>query len=56
MSRAKPAAASIRARVKQKARDILARHHPPYIDAATDAKLRSRLPLRLAPVWLDPAG
>lgn len=49
-------APSIRAGAKAKARDILARHYPAHIDAATDAALRARLPLRLAPLWLQRGG
>ncbi len=32
---------------KDRAREILANHHPRYIDAAADAAIRARLPIRL---------
>ena len=39
----------IRQQAGKRVKSILSSHYPEYIDAATDAKIRSTFPIRLAP-------
>ncbi len=48
---AEAGARDIRDRARERAREVLARHRPVYIDAAADRAIRERYPIRL-----DPAG
>ena len=38
----------IMARAEASAREVLSRHYPEYIDAAADAAIRAKFPIRLA--------
>jgi trimethylamine--corrinoid protein Co-methyltransferase len=46
----------IRARAAERARSLLDSHYPEYIDSATDARIRERFPIRLAPEHMRPQG
>lgn len=49
-------APDIRGRAREIAREILDRHYPAHIDAADDARIRSRFPILLPPEAMRPAG
>ena len=48
-------ARDIRDRARERAREIVATHFPRHIDDATDARIRERFPIRLAPERMRPS-
>ena len=40
-------------RASERARELLEQHYPEYIDPPTDAAIRQRFPIRLAPRWQE---